>query len=226
MAKCEDYLGDVFCFPSFFYVEDLFIYLFKDFIYFFLERGEEKEKERERNINVWLSLTCPQLGTWPATQACALTGNPLICRPTVLNPLSYTRQGNLFIFLKYFIYLFLERGEGREEKHRCGDISISCLLHAPSWGPGLQPRPVPFRFAGRHSVHQATPARAYVGDLELCHFWEDCGLGINRRSINVKEEKSKLRSLGPSRKGLLLGIEGYMAHLIAPARFKIVGGFQ
>ena len=33
------------------------------------------EKERERNINVWFPLTHPLLGTWPATQACALTGN-------------------------------------------------------------------------------------------------------------------------------------------------------
>ena len=33
------------------------------------------EKERERNINVWLPLVYPLLGTWPATQACALTGN-------------------------------------------------------------------------------------------------------------------------------------------------------
>ena len=43
----------------------------------FLERGEGKEKERERNINVWLPLVCPtqDLGTWTATQACALTGN-------------------------------------------------------------------------------------------------------------------------------------------------------
>ena len=46
----------------------------KDFIYLFLERGEGREKERERNINQ-LPLTCPQLGTWPATQACALTRN-------------------------------------------------------------------------------------------------------------------------------------------------------
>ena len=35
----------------------------KGFIYLFLERGEEKEKERERNINVWLPLVCPLLGT-------------------------------------------------------------------------------------------------------------------------------------------------------------------
>ena len=34
------------------------------------------EKERERNINdVWLPLEHSQLGTWPTTQACTLTGN-------------------------------------------------------------------------------------------------------------------------------------------------------
>ena len=31
--------------------------------------------EEERNINVWLPLMRPLLGTWPATQAHALTGN-------------------------------------------------------------------------------------------------------------------------------------------------------
>ena len=38
-----------------------------------MERG--REGERERNINVWLPLAYPVLGTWPTTQACALTGN-------------------------------------------------------------------------------------------------------------------------------------------------------
>ena len=47
------------------------LFFFKDFIYLFLEREERREKERERNINV-LPLARPQLGTWPATQACAL----------------------------------------------------------------------------------------------------------------------------------------------------------
>ena len=40
----------------------------------------------------WLPLVCPEYGTWPATQACALTGNrtsnTLVCRPA-LNPVSY-----------------------------------------------------------------------------------------------------------------------------------------
>ena len=72
-------------------------YIFlKDFIYLFLEGGEGREKERERNISVWLPLTRPLLGTWPATQTCALTGNqtgnPFVCR-SVLNPLSHTSQG-------------------------------------------------------------------------------------------------------------------------------------
>ena len=50
-------------------------FVFKDFMYLFLDRGEAKEKERETNINVWLPLMRPLLGTWPATQVCALTGN-------------------------------------------------------------------------------------------------------------------------------------------------------
>ena len=44
-------------------------------IYLFLDRGEGREKDKKRNINVWLLLTHPSLGTWSATQACALTGN-------------------------------------------------------------------------------------------------------------------------------------------------------
>ena len=50
-------------------------FIFKDLIYLFLERGGGREKERERNINVWLPLMYPLEGTWPATQACTLTGN-------------------------------------------------------------------------------------------------------------------------------------------------------
>ena len=38
----------------------------KYFIYLLLERREWREKERERNINVWLPLVHPLLGTRPA----------------------------------------------------------------------------------------------------------------------------------------------------------------
>ena len=93
------------CFP------EIFLF-FKDFIYLFLERGEGREKVTERNINVWLPLVCPLLGTWAATQVCALTGNrtqgPLVCRPA-LNPLSYMSQG----FLRYF-YSFVFAGSQKQ----------------------------------------------------------------------------------------------------------------
>ena len=58
------------------YRREYIIFLKVLFIYFW--RGEEREKERERNIHVWLPLVHPHLGTWPATQACALTGNQTV----------------------------------------------------------------------------------------------------------------------------------------------------
>ena len=55
-----------------------------------------REEERERNINVWLPLTRPLLGTWPATQACALdwesNQQPFGSQP-VLNQLSCNSKG-------------------------------------------------------------------------------------------------------------------------------------
>ena len=56
-------------------IQDSSSFFFKRFyLFIFREKGRE-EKEREKNINVWLLLMCPLVGTWPATQACVLTGN-------------------------------------------------------------------------------------------------------------------------------------------------------
>ena len=72
--------------------------VFKRFyLFIFRERGREGERGEK---HMWLPLMRPQLGIWPATQACALTGNktsdPVVSRP-MLNPLSYTSQGpNMF----------------------------------------------------------------------------------------------------------------------------------
>ena len=67
----------------------------------------------------WLPLARLQLRTWPATQACVLTGKRTgdhsVWRPA-LNPLSHTSQGSdiLFLFLALmswnfsFIYLWLK----------------------------------------------------------------------------------------------------------------------
>ena len=52
-------------------VKLMYMFFFKKNYLLILDRGEE----RERNINVWLPLVHPPLGTCSATQACALTGN-------------------------------------------------------------------------------------------------------------------------------------------------------
>ena len=70
-------------------------------IFLFIFREGKGGSKGERSINVWLPLTRHLLGTWPETQACALTGNrtgdPLVHRP-VLSPLSRTSQGQFFMF--------------------------------------------------------------------------------------------------------------------------------
>ena len=70
--------------------------------------GEREETLMCKRYMDWLPLTRPQLGTWPLTQACALTGNRTgdlwVCRPA-LNPLSHTSQGKIISF-----YLLIKGG--------------------------------------------------------------------------------------------------------------------
>ena len=92
---CDHHTKIIFSINFYLHTLKYFGFFFLDFIYLLLE-------ERERNID-WLPLTCPQLGTWPAAQTCALTRNQtshLLIRRLVLNPLSYTSQGFIKIFLK------------------------------------------------------------------------------------------------------------------------------
>ena len=66
----------------------------------FTLRESKREGERQRNINVWeihQSIGClaPLTGTWPTTQARALTGNRTLwpfCSQAGLNPLNHTSQ--------------------------------------------------------------------------------------------------------------------------------------
>ena len=88
------------------------VYIFKKIL--FIEKGERREKERERNISVWLPLRCPLLGTWPTTQACALTGNqtsdPLVYRPALSHWATPARAVYTFLCIHFyttFSHLFL-----------------------------------------------------------------------------------------------------------------------
>ena len=62
------------------------------------------EYEKERNINVWLPLMLPLLGTWPITQACALTQSQRPLGSQASTQSTEPHQPGLFlcIFLKLF----------------------------------------------------------------------------------------------------------------------------
>ena len=100
----------------------LFFFLFRKTLYLFIlkilfiyfqrqDKGGRKRRKETfvcgRNIDQLL-LTHPQPGTWPATQACALTGNRTsnlsVCR-MALNPLSHTSQ--VLPGFLYFLDVFL-----------------------------------------------------------------------------------------------------------------------
>ena len=78
-------------------------------------------------------------------------------------------------FLKGF-YLLLERREGREKERERNINAWLPFLHPLHWGPGPQPRHVPWLeiepatlwFTGQHSILWATPVRANVWFLSLC----------------------------------------------------------
>ena len=57
-------------------------------------------------------------------------------------------SGWMFFFFSFFLkfYLFVRRERREEERKRNIDVhtSISCLLYTPIWGPGPQPRRVPW----------------------------------------------------------------------------------
>ena len=147
-----------------------FLFSFFKRFYLFIFRARGREGERGGNINVWLSLVCPQLGTWPTTQSCALTGNqtgdPWVSKGLAgAYPLSHTSQRFLLIY-------FRKRGRERETsiwgKHQ-SVASCTC----PIWGPKPQCRHVPWPeieqgtlgFAAWHSTNWATLVRAHADSI-------------------------------------------------------------
>ena len=80
------------------FISWVYFFLFFFFKVLFIFRGKGGRK-RGRTTSMCGYLSCaPYWGTWPTTQACALTGNqtsnPLLRRP-ILSPLIYTNLGTL-----------------------------------------------------------------------------------------------------------------------------------
>ena len=83
----------------------------------------------------------------------------------------------ILLFFKDFVYLFFERGEGREEE-RERNINVWLPLVRPYQGPGPQSRHVPWPgskpttllFTGWHPIHWVTSAGATFCFF-LVYFW-------------------------------------------------------
>ena len=53
----------------------------------------------------------------------------------------FTEKKNFFLKI-LFVYLLLERGEGREkERERNINVWLPLVHHPPNWGPGMRPEP-------------------------------------------------------------------------------------
>ena len=83
-------------------------------LYLFREGKAGRKRGRETSMYGGLLHTTPPhppMGTWPATQACALTGNwtgDLLLHSPALSPLNHTSQGSSWSFiLTYFTFGFL-----------------------------------------------------------------------------------------------------------------------
>nr|XP_053772906.1 uncharacterized protein LOC112296351 [Desmodus rotundus] len=151
-------------------------------------KGQQRRRKGEKtggNINVWLPLACPPPGTWPATQACALTGNQtsvLLVRRPALSPLSHTSQregkgrrkrgGETSMCERYIDQLPLtqpNRGRGPQPRWRTRDLGKLIYLEAmPSLFPSLGcPTSTPLPLMLSLFSTPATPELWYV---KPCHF--------------------------------------------------------
>ena len=80
-----------------------------------------------------------------------------------------------FFFFKILFIYFKRGGKGRRKRGR-ETLMCGCLSHALNWGPGPQPRHVPWLgiklmtlwSLGWHSIHWATPARAIFVLPSVC----------------------------------------------------------
>ena len=117
----------------------------------------------------------------------------------------------------FYLFIFREKGKEREKK---GETSMcGCLLCAPYWGPGPQPRHVPWlaiepatfqftvtvqfsslwTFTVQHAVHWASPARAsLLCRLGSAYKWDHMVFVRNTTQQKEKRSSYPLRQHGCS----------------------------
>ena len=91
-----------------------------------------------------------------------------MCEKQVISALHF-----IYLFIRFYLFIFRERrreGEREGKKHQCVVASHMPPTRDLAWKPGMCPRlgfePAALWFAGWHSIHWATPARA-VSALHL-----------------------------------------------------------
>ena len=123
-----------------FLLHGYFIYLFFKILLIFVQTEGKGRRKRRRDISVWLPLICPQLGTLPIVQACAVTGNgtdsPLVHRPVAQSTASH--QPGLISFIKCVVVFwvavgifFQSLGKSVWFSHCFSDESINCFSFIP-----------------------------------------------------------------------------------------------
>ena len=141
-------------FLFYFFLNILFIYFYRE------EKGGRKRGREtsvcERHIDL-LPLTCPQLGTWPATQACALTGNrtcDLMVHNPALGPLSHTSQGKISSLSKVVLVF------GKARSHRAPNLGCS-RAGSPGW----------FDVLPKNSAQDMKHEQVHCHDKAASHQW-------------------------------------------------------
>ena len=106
---------------------------------------KKKKKKKKRQCPGWYvsvvwAPACKPKGHQLNSQSGGVREANDLCVSHILMFLSLS-----FFFLNLFkrFYLFLERGEGREQEKE-KNINVWFLSRSPHWGPGLQPRHVPW----------------------------------------------------------------------------------
>ena len=147
---------------------------------------------------MWLPRACPRLGTWPATQACALTGNqssgPLVRRPA-LNPLSHSSQGEFLFLLTPELFLLLELSlPCLSQTLLHPDYHMDCITRAPACGrssqapsyplPRVSPQSTPLYLKGPH--HSPRCPKHQAPGVPLSCSLRPQGLAQSRHSENAR----------------------------------------